>query len=110
VRRDGSARARLTFYSQAGEGLGGPYCSRSESESGTSLAPIWWGLFRDYDAFGSVRVEVADELVAAGGERSDAHQAFGLAGNDLLDLERRALEFLGGWAFPGLRTYRLSKK
>src|SRR4029450_10984182 len=58
-------------------------------------------LFRDYDAFGGVRVEVADELVATGGERPDAHQTFGLAGNDLLDLERRALEFLGGWVLVG---------
>src|SRR5260370_7889145 len=53
-------------------------------------------LFRDYDAFGGVRVKLADKLVAAGGERSDAHQAFGLAGNDFLDFERRALEFLRG--------------
>src|SRR6516162_11676469 len=52
-------------------------------------------LFRDHDAFGGVGVELADELVAAGGERPDAHQAFGLAGNDLLDLERGTLEFLG---------------
>src|SRR5262245_63234080 len=58
-------------------------------------------LFRDHDAFGGVRVEVADELVAAGGERSDAHQAFGLGGNDLLDLERGTLEFLGGWVRAG---------
>src|SRR6516164_2252379 len=58
-------------------------------------------LFRDYDAFGGVRVEVADELVAAGGERSDAHQAFGLAGNDFLDFERRALEFLRGRILVG---------
>src|SRR5262249_47563043 len=58
-------------------------------------------LFRDHDAFGGVRVEVADELVAAGGERSDAHQAFGLGGNDLLDLERGTLEFLRGWILVG---------
>src|SRR5215467_1223240 len=58
-------------------------------------------LFRDHDAFGGVGIELADELVAARGERSDAHQAFGLAGNDLLDLERGALEFLGGRILVG---------
>src|SRR5499427_1850651 len=60
-------------------------------------------LFRDHDAFGGVGVEFTDELVAAGGERSDAHQAFGLAGNDLLDFEGGAFEFFGGRILVGDR-------
>src|SRR5262249_16818859 len=52
-------------------------------------------LFRDHDAFGGVRMELADELVAAGRERPDPHQALGLAGDDLLDLERGRVELLG---------------
>src|SRR5215813_11716452 len=68
-------------------------------------------LFRDHDAFGGVGVEIADEFVAAGGERPDAHQAFGLAGNDLLDLERGTLEFLRGWVLVGdIDRYALARR
>src|SRR3981081_1879284 len=47
-------------------------------------------LFRDHDAFGGIRVELAHELVTAGIERPDPHQPFRFAGDDLLDLERGA--------------------
>jgi hypothetical protein len=40
-------------------------------------------------------VELGDEFETAGRERPDAHDAFRFAGNDLLDLERAALELLG---------------
>src|SRR5260221_190405 len=51
-------------------------------------------LFRDDDALGRVGVEIAEEFVTSGCQRSDAHDPFRLAGNDLLNLQRRALEFL----------------
>src|SRR5262245_23691443 len=50
-------------------------------------------LLRDHHALGGVGVELADELVAARIERADPHQALGLAGDDLLDLECGAVEF-----------------
>ena len=37
-------------------------------------------LFRDHDALGGVGVELADELVAAGIEWADPHQALDLPG------------------------------
>src|SRR5262245_54953066 len=51
-------------------------------------------LLRDHDAFGGVRMELADELVAARLERADPDEALRFAGDDLLDLERGAVEFL----------------
>src|SRR5262245_25305912 len=50
-------------------------------------------LFRDYHALGGLGMELADELVTTGVQRSDPHQAFRLAGDHLLDLERGAIEF-----------------
>src|SRR5262249_31602431 len=58
-------------------------------------------LFRDHDAFGGVGVEIAGDFAVAGSERPAAHQALGLAGDDLLDLELGALEFLGGRILVG---------
>src|SRR5438477_12667127 len=58
-------------------------------------------LFRDDDAFAGVRVEITEELVAPRRQRSDTHHPFGLARNDLLDLERRALEFLRACVLVG---------
>ena len=52
-------------------------------------------LFRDHDALGGVGVELADELVAAGIEWADPHQALDRPGMTF-DLERGAVEFLGG--------------
>ena len=37
-------------------------------------APSMW-LFRDHDAFGGICMELADEFITAGRERSDANQA-----------------------------------
>src|SRR5262249_14515823 len=52
-------------------------------------------LFRDDHALGGVRMKLAEELVTAGRQRSHAHQPCRFARNDLLDLERGALEFFG---------------
>src|SRR6185312_6421038 len=51
-------------------------------------------LFRDDHALRGVFVILADERVLAGLERADAHDALAVADDDLLDLERVALEFL----------------
>jgi hypothetical protein len=40
-------------------------------------------------------MELADEFIAAGRQRADAHQAFGFSKDDLLDLEGNAVELPG---------------
>ena len=46
-------------------------------------------LFRDHHALGGGFVKFADERIAAGLERADAHHALRFAGDHFLDLQRR---------------------
>ena len=52
-------------------------------------------LFDDEHALGGFLVIVAEESVFARGERRNAHGRLPLAGDDFLDVQRLALEFLG---------------
>src|SRR5437762_1957716 len=71
-----------------------PSPASSTSRKTMTAAPSM-GLLRDHLALGGIGVELADELVAAGLERSDPDEALRFARDDLLDLERGAVELFG---------------
>src|SRR3954447_6880429 len=56
-------------------------------------------LFRDHNAFGRIGMKLADKFITAGVKRTEPNDGPGLAGDDLLHLERRAIELLRSGVF-----------
>src|SRR5262249_45575266 len=63
----------------------------------TMIAAPSMPLFRDHHALGGGLIELAEERIAARGQRADTHHTLRFAGNHFLDLHFMTFEFFRRW-------------